>query len=174
MLKLCLHLSVKVMCTCTMSNKHSGRCDIMCLCHNRLAVYVDQWQSEAEERLLGFISWLYEKQPDFQAIFNPGACHLANEWPSFLDSWASHTLSCHETSEPTVLLFIAEDCFQRAHLHTFRVWHEWSIIIIIIMSETVYGHIGWLLLMITACISLSSLYAWLSVKRNCLTVLPTV
>lgn len=65
-----------------------------------------------------FVPPLYEKQPDFQAAFHPGACHLPNEWPSFLDSRATHSPSCHETSEPTVLLFTAEDCFQLAHLHT--------------------------------------------------------
>lgn len=166
MLFISLHSSVTGMYTCSVSNKHSQQYHVAV---SQWAVYVDQRQSEAEERLqpgtvqsfsvsLGFVSWLYEKQPDFQAIFNPGACHLPNEWPSFLDSWTTHSLSCHETSEPTVLLFTAEDCIQRPHLHTFRVWPEWSIIIIvIIMRETVYGHSGWLLSSDTACSHLSSL-----------------
>lgn len=61
------------------------------------AVYVNQWQSEAEERLqpgtvqsfsvgLSLVPPLYEKQPDFQAFLDSGACHLPNEWASLLDS----------------------------------------------------------------------------------------
>lgn len=144
-------------------------------CHNRLFMWLsdclrrEPLQPGTVQSLsvgLVLISWLYEKQPDFQAFFDPGACHLPNEWFSLLDSWASHSLSCHETSEPTVLAFTAEDCFQRPHLHTFRAWHDWNIImIIIIMHETVYGHNGWLLLKIrlSLCLSVQSqpmAHAW--------------
>ena len=42
--------------------------------------------------------------------------------PSFLDCRASHWASYHETSEPTVLLFTADHCFEQMHLHTYREW----------------------------------------------------
>lgn len=41
MLELCLHSFVTRMYTCTVSNKHSGRCNIMCLCHNRLFMWIN-------------------------------------------------------------------------------------------------------------------------------------
>lgn len=47
-----------------------------------------------------------------------------------------------------MLLPAAGDYFQLAHLHTFRLWREGNIIIII-MCETVHGHAGWRFLEIT-------------------------
>lgn len=60
-------------------------------------VYVDQWPSEGKE-------WQHLSPPQpcflnewkaarFLGHFsNPGACHLPNEWPSFLDSWTSQSM----------------------------------------------------------------------------------
>ena len=51
---------------------------------------------------------------------------------------------------PQYYFSLQRPVFSGAHLHTFRVWHEWSIIIMmmIIMHETLYGHTGWQLLKI--------------------------
>lgn len=145
--QICL-LFTTAMHTRTMPNKHSGQCNIMWLCHNRLFMWISgrlrqksgccQAQCSASQSAsTSFLDCMKSSQI-FRAIFDPGACHLPNEWPSFPDSWASQSPSYHETNEPTVLLFTAEDCFGQAHLHTFREWHEGSIITIIVYG-TVYG-----------------------------------
>lgn len=38
-----------------------------------------------------FLEWMKSSQI-FGPFSNPGACHLPNEWPSFLDSWTSQSM----------------------------------------------------------------------------------